>query len=181
MNWAYLHLGALWGLLSHPLLWIWFSPQRWLLYVGVTAAQESGGNPEAYNPELGSAGGDSKGMLQFQSGTWAALSSKPESDRTNPFWSGYTAASYVQTALLSDFRWWLPLALPVYGMGAMRRLWRSGIGSADGVWSWADTGATAYAGSATWSTYLRWVPVALALTVIFCMAFKAMKKAPVVV
>jgi len=173
--WFWLHVGALVGWLTHPTLWLIYSPARWLLYVGVTASQESGGVLTATGD-----GGASVGLLQFKDTTWTAiLPDVPLEKRLDPYWQGYAAGVYVQTALLTRWKWWPALAIPVWGMGAMRRLWRSGIASADGAFSWADTGAPAYAGGRVWPTYLRWVLLALVVNVVLYMSFLGLKKKPV--
>lgn len=158
MSWLFFHLGCLLGWATHPLLWPVYSPWRWLFYMGITATQESGGNAGAVGDD-----GASLGMLQFFQPTRAALGMTDEQAKS-PLWSGYYGAVYVSQALLSDWSWWYSLSLPVYGAGALRVLWRSGIGAAS---SWRDGMSSEYAGAAYWPAYARWVMVPFLFTVMF--------------
>lgn len=111
-------------------------------------------------------GGRSLGILQFLDTTRAALG-MTDDQALSPLWSGYYGAVYVSQALLSDWSWWYSLSLPFYGAGALRVLWRSGIGAAS---SWRDGLATEYAGAAYWPAYARWVAVPFILTIMFAYA-----------
>ena len=82
----------------------------------------------------------------------------------SPFWSGYYASVYVSEALMADWRWWYALRLPYYGAGAIRVLWRGGIGAAE---DWRKGMDESYAGAAFWPTYWRWVTVPTLITVVF--------------
>ena len=159
--------GGLAGYVTHPMLWFGIgSPFRWLHYLTVTASQESGYNAGAVGDV--ETGIPSYGLLQFRASTWEPLTGRPATDATKCWLAGYYAAAYVQDALLTYVKWWL-VRVPVYGMGVMRRMWRSGISqsSADGATSWADTGAESYAGSRVWPSYLAWLPFFFLLSASF--------------
>lgn len=118
--------GAL-GWMTHPAVWIVFGPARWQALILSTAAQESAFNPGAIG-DL-DISNSSVGILQFQATTWTSLGGD-STDRTSPFWSGYYAAAYVQSALFYDLRW-LVLGVPFYGHKAARVLWRYGVDDAE--------------------------------------------------
>jgi hypothetical protein len=152
------HLGVLLGWATHPLLWLHFSPWRLMFYLGVTASQESGWDPtiagDTEDPR-----GNSLGLLQFHKPTRTALGISDDAAKS-PLWSGYYGGVYINEALLSDWGWWI-IRAPYYGAGALRVLWRGGIGSAD---DWRDGLTTEYAGAAYWPTYWRWVTLPTLLT-----------------
>lgn len=160
---AILHVAALVGWFTHPLLWpvSYFNPFLFLLAIGATASQES-----TYNRDAAGDGGDSVGMLQYNIATWPDLTGRDLGDRTSPWWSGYYAAAYVQDALLASWAWWPALMVPVFRIAAFRRMWTNGVSArtAESVWSEAWTDASSI-GERTWPGARFWALV-LALPVV---------------
>ena len=144
-----LWLGALLGYLVSPLVWLVAGPIRWLGWMAATAATESGYNPDAQGAEEN--GTTSYGMLQFNSTNAYLFRGVSWS---SPFWQGIAAARYVQSAILTDWRWLL-LRLPFVGFEILRLLWRGGPGSA-GRWAEAASYTEERARSAAraWSLVL---------------------------
>lgn len=152
-----LHLAALVGFVTHPLVWAvsLFNPAVYLMAIGATAGQESD-----YSATAAGDDGDSVGLLQFNVNTWPDLTGRELADRTSPWWSGYYAAAYVQDALLASWLWWPLLMIPVFRIAAYRHLWTHGASasSAESAWSesWSDETSI---GNRTWPAYRFWLLV----------------------
>lgn len=137
-------LGFLLGWLTHPALWLLGGPFRWAALLWGTWSQESGLNPDQFNPErLGSGG-----LGQFQADTWnlimpsrwatATYGAWPSDDpRRSPWLQGLAAALYVNAAVGSDLRW-LWIGAPVYGFPWVRVLWRNGIHGLSALPTWRE-------------------------------------------
>lgn len=126
MTKALFFLGVFLGWATSPVVWpISLTPIRLMLYLGSFVGQESGWNISAHN----TAGEDSIGLLQFNTPARVMLGMS-EDDARSAFWSGYYGVKYVSELLLSDWRYWLYLRIPVLGLYWLRAAWR-GFGAAD--------------------------------------------------
>ena len=125
-NLLLLWIGGAAGWITHPGIWLVMPFFRWLAFLAGTAAQESG-----FNASIAGDDGRSVGMVQFYDTTWTAITDgRALEDREKPWMVGYYAAVYLQTALFSNWRWWL-IGLPVVGWFLGRTLWRYGVGKTD--------------------------------------------------
>jgi hypothetical protein len=135
-------VGGLVGWLFHPVLWVVAGPFRWSALLYMTAAQESGFNPDAIGDQ-GNPNGDSVGIVQFNTGRWPDLTGdRPLTDRNSPLLSGYYSARYVAQALYTSWAWWA-MALPFCGAPTMRWMWTHGI-SASAAESAKDEACAAF-------------------------------------
>lgn len=145
--WMQMALGVLLAWTITPSVWLIAGPFRTLALISTCAAQES-----SYNCSASGDSGTSLGILQFQLSTWQAVGMDAD-NRNSCFWSGYAAVRYIRAGLWSSWRTWL-IAVPVYGVIAIRHYWTHGTvaGASFDVFS---TEANVLGASIFWTVVLR--------------------------
>jgi hypothetical protein len=154
-------VGALLALVVSPLQWWWllFLP-RLIRGLWTTAIAESNLNAGAVGD-----GGDSVGVLQFRSATWAGLGVGSLEDRTNPSVQGSAAVRYLRLAKAP----WRLVAPGRAGLASWRALWTIGpegqAGPPSGEWErryLAPDSLTVRSWEAPPTVYyLAWIPTIL--------------------
>jgi hypothetical protein len=155
-------IGVVIGILSTPAVWYWF-----LFFPRVVRAVWATGWSESnWSPTAAGDGGDSVGVFQFRSATWADLGVGDLAGRENPFDSGRAFVAYARRGSKP-----LQLLTPgIAGLRAWRVLWTRGpsmevpaslVGGWEARYMAEDSLAVRSWRAPPLVYYLAWIPVVL--------------------